>query len=68
MYSNNNENKITWSTGIKQTIRMTKSPLTLHGIILLQTADDRNALPTEQTSAYLIHHLIWLYMGCYCGS
>jgi hypothetical protein len=37
MYSKNNKNKITWSTGLKQTIRMTKSPLTRHGIILLQT-------------------------------
>jgi hypothetical protein len=38
MYSNKNKNKITWSTGLKKkTIRMTKSPLTRHGIILLQT-------------------------------
>jgi hypothetical protein len=37
IYSNKNKNKITWSTGLKQTIRMTKSPLTRHSIILLQT-------------------------------
>jgi hypothetical protein len=37
IYSNKNKNKITWSTGLKQTIQMTKSPLTRHGIILLQT-------------------------------
>jgi hypothetical protein len=37
IYSNKNKSKITWSTGLKQTIRMTKSPLTRHGIILLQT-------------------------------
>jgi hypothetical protein len=32
--SYNNKNKITWSTGLKKTIRMTKSPLTRHGILL----------------------------------
>jgi hypothetical protein len=32
--SNKNKNKITWSTGPKKTIRMTKSPLTRHGILL----------------------------------
>jgi hypothetical protein len=32
--SNKNKNKITWSTGLKKTIRMTKSPLTRHGILL----------------------------------
>jgi hypothetical protein len=36
-YSNKNKNKITWSTGLKKTIWMTKSPLIRHGIILLQT-------------------------------
>jgi hypothetical protein len=35
MYSKNNKNKIAWSTGLKQTIRMTKSPLTRHVIVSL---------------------------------
>jgi hypothetical protein len=44
IYSNKNKNKKTWSTGLKQTIQMTKSPL------MRLSADDQKGLNFSKAS------------------
>jgi hypothetical protein len=53
MYSKNNKNKITWSTWVKTNNSDDKVSAYTSWYNIIANADNRNVLPTEQTSVYL---------------